>query len=748
MPGLFGTAPSMAPRARQTGWTPPLRAAAAAAERWLDDERDHLPLWLPVAVGGGISAWFLLAGPAQWAGFLLLALAAACACAMAPGGGRLPRAGVWLALALAFGCGIVWLRAEQARAPVLQRPLAARFTATVEAVEPQPARGLTRLTLAPDAAAGLPPRVRVNAKDETLPATVAIGARVALRARLMPPAPAAVPGAYDFARVAWFKGIGATGRALDPPVVLDPGRRTGGFRAWLGGLRNRLSAHIRASAPGAEGTIAAAFATGDQGAIPEPDADAMRQSGLAHLLSVSGLHVTAVVGGVMLLALRLLALSPRLALRAPLLPIAAGAGALAGIAYTFIAGAEVPTVRSCVAALLVLAGIVAGREAMTLRLVAAGALVVLLFRPEAIAGPSFQLSFAAVTAIIALHEHPRTQAWFGPTDGGRATRIARGFGSLLLTGLVVELALMPIGLFHFHRAGLYGAIANIVAIPLTTFVVMPLEALALALDMVGAGAPAWWLVGRSLALLLWIAHHVAGLPGAVTALPSMPRGAFALIVAGGLWVALWRTRARRLGWLPFAIGLGWALATPPPDLLITGDGRHMAVRGRGGHLALLRPRAGDYIRDMLGENAGAMAQADAVEALPGARCGADLCAFDIMRAGRRWRILATRSPYIVDVGEMARACAAADIVVSDRRLPRDCRPRWLKADRALLAETGGIAIALAVGRVETVADTARGHPWSSFAPLPPRTPRPRARSYAAKPGGSGAATGDARRDIP
>src|SRR6185369_11233097 len=112
-----------------------------------------------------------------------------------------------------------------------------------------------------------------------------------------------------------------------------------------------------------------------------------------------------------------------------------------------------PAVRSCAAALLVLIALSLGREAITLRLVAAGAFFVLLLWPEALAGPSFQLSFAAVTAIIALHEHPRVRGWFARREEGRGRRLARNLASLLLTGLVVEMALMPIGLFHFHKAG-------------------------------------------------------------------------------------------------------------------------------------------------------------------------------------------------------------------------------------------------------------------------------------------------------
>jgi competence protein ComEC len=586
-----------------------------------------------------------------------------------------------------------------------------RFEGRVEAVERLPARGLRRLLLAPIAAPGLPPRVRVNVPEADVPDRVEEGARVALRARLMPPAAPAVPGAYDFARAAWFRGIGATGRAIGPVALVAPAP-AGGVGRWWSGLRARLSTHIQSSLEGGEGGIANALATGDQGAIPEEDAEAMRRSGLAHLLSVSGLHVTAVVAGTILIVLRLLALSPRLALRAPLLLISGGAGALSGIGYTLLTGAEVPTVRSCIAALLVLGGIALGREAVTLRLVATGALIVLLFRPEALAGPSFQLSFAAVTAIVALHAHPRARRWFGASEGGRIARVARSLLGLLATGLAVEIALSPIALFHFHRAGLYGAIANIVAIPLTTFVIMPLEALALAFDAAGWGAPFWWLAGRALGLLLWIAHAVADAPGSVAALPSMPGGAFGLMVAGGLWLALWRTRVRRIGIVPLLAGAAWALATLPPDILITGDGRHLALRTPDGGFGLLRPRAGDYVRDLLGEAAGFQGEAPAIESLPGARCGADLCVADVGSAGRRWRLLATRSTYLVDIGEMNRACAAADIVVSDRRLPRTCRPRWLKADRTLLARTGGLAIRLDPPGVDSVAARVGRHPWA------------------------------------
>ncbi|NNC47891.1 MAG: ComEC/Rec2 family competence protein [Sphingomonas sp.] len=235
----------------------------------------------------------------------------------------------------------------------------------------------------------------------------------------------------------------------------------------------------------------------------------------------------------MLLSIKLMALWPALARRQNLILWSAAAGAIAGIGYTLLTGMQVPTVRACIAALLVLLGIALGRSALSLRLVAVGAVIILLIRPETIAGASFQLSFAAVTAIIALHAHPRVRGWLKPRDDGWQGRMWRSFLALVLTGLAVEITLMPLALYHFHKAGLFGVLANLIAIPLTTFVVMPALALAILFDIVGLGAPFWWVTGVSLDGLVSLAHLVGNAKGAVAMVPTMPTWAFALAVLGG-----------------------------------------------------------------------------------------------------------------------------------------------------------------------------------------------------------------------
>jgi competence protein ComEC len=686
-------------------WATILHRIGPALEARLEAERERIGLWLPVALGAGIAAWFALPAETHWIGFLLLMAGGMCAGALIGWNNRSGRMVVVGCGVMAAGVLLIWARAIWVAAPVLAAPVVTEFSAIVERAEPLPAKGQIRILALPQQRSDLPPRVRLTLRSEQA-ADLTDGETIGVRARLMPPPTASLPGGYDFAQRAWFDRIGAVG------TVLGDISRATAQRGATPPLRARLSAHIHDRIEGSPGGIAAALVTGDRGAISEADEEAMRRSGLAHLLSISGLHVTAVVGFAMFLTLRLLALNRRLALAGYVLSLAAAAGALAGGGYTLLAGAEVPTLRSFIAALLVLVAFLMGREALTLRLVAAGALIVLVWRPESLAGPSFQLSFAAVTAIIALHESRPMRAFLARRDETWLFRLGRGVAGLLITGLIVEVALAPIALFHFHKAGLYGALANVVAIPLTTFVIMPFEALALLFDTIGAGAPFWWITEQALRLLLWLAHAVADAPGAVATLPSFPPWGFGLAVFGGLWILLWQTRWRHAGFVPLAIGAATLLFQPRPDLLVTGDGRHIAAALPDGSYALLRDRAGDYIRDTMAEAAGTDMPLAALAGLGHVECNRDFCRWKQGRGRAQYVILASRGRDRIEGADMAAACAAADVVISDRWLPRECAGRWTTIDRDSLAASGGLALYL--GETPKAVATLKagdGHPW-------------------------------------
>lgn len=694
-------------------------------ERFLADAGFDRAPWLAVIFASGMLAWFALRSPAQWTASIGVCVIIA-SLAMGAWHGRQDRdrlrhAVVACSIVFAVGMAVIWTRSETVGAESIERPTLSRVQGFVLSRDDQPALDRLRLTMAVRDAEGAAGRkIRVNvpigtARDALTQhdkGALAEGAVVRMRVRLMPPASPMLPGGYDFARAAWFQGLAATGSIIGPLEIVDPAPQASG----LANLQRTLSTHVRSRVEGAPGTIAAAFASGDRGAISESDASAMRDAGLTHLLAISGLHVSAVIAAAYFVTIKLLSLWPTLALNIRLPVIAASVGALAGIGYTLLTGAQVPTVRSCAAAMLVLIAMAMGRDALSLRMVAIAAIFVLLLWPESVVGPSFQMSFSAVLAIVALHTSKPVKAFFAAREEPFYRRIGRNIAMLFLTGLIIEIALMPVVMFHFHRAGVYGAFANMFAIPLVTFVSMPMIAAGLVFDAVGLGAPMWWVVERSLEILLALAHLTAAQPGAVTLMPQMSWLAIAMFVVGSQWLALWNGPARAWGGIPILAGMAMVFVTPIPDILIGREGRHVGISvegedGEGRRLISLRTSRSTYSRDNLLELASVRADPIPLSQWPGARCSPEFCTMVLVRGGRAWSLLLSRNRVFVDEHVLADACRRADIVVADRYLPQSCQPRWLKADRDLLSRTGGLAINLDEGSVTSVADNQGEHGW-------------------------------------
>ena len=216
--------------------------------------------WLAVGFAAGIAAWFVLPGPPQW--WLALSLCALCATGAQLAWGRNGRR-VYIAMAataiggmVAGGLVVAWARSSVVGVAPIARPLTATIDGRVLQREEQPAEQRIRLVLATrEPESGRAIRVRVNLpQDHDLPG-LAEGAVIRVKARLMPPAPPMLPGAYDFARTAWFKGYAATGNLSGEVVLLQPGGQGG----WVARTQRALSAHVRANLDGSPGAIAAAL---------------------------------------------------------------------------------------------------------------------------------------------------------------------------------------------------------------------------------------------------------------------------------------------------------------------------------------------------------------------------------------------------------------------------------------------------------------------------------------------------------
>lgn len=545
-------------------------------------ERERWFLWLPVMLGCGIATYFLL--PVEpWQPVLRLGVAALALALLLVARHTLWRLPLIAALAVIAG---LWLAAERSAsvtAPVLQRMTGAIWLeGRILEVEPRDAGH--RLLLDHLAFGGLsepetPQRVRITLNRDG--AVLWPGDRIRLRVMLLPPPEPAMPGAFDFARYAWFRQIGAVGYAISTPEPLpstEPESWRDAALLSLSALRQDWTRRITAQTEGAGGAIAAALMTGVRGPIPDDVDAAFRDSGLAHILSISGLHLTLVAGLLFFLLRALLALNPRLALRYPIKKWAAVAALLGAAAYTLLSGAALPTLRALVMIALALVAVMLDRRAITLRAVAWAALLLLALWPDSLLDPGFQMSFAAVTALVATFEllSPKLMRW--RQHAGAVQLVLLWLLGTMAASLVAGLGSSFFAAYHFNRVADYALIANLLSAPLVDFLIMPLIVLAFLLMPLGLEALALTPMVWCIDLLILLARWVAGWPDAVGVVPAMPLWGLAAIALGGLWLCLWQRRWRWFGILGLLAGSlsPWTLA--PPDMLISGDGRLVAAR--------------------------------------------------------------------------------------------------------------------------------------------------------------------------
>ncbi len=579
---------------RRRSWR--VDGAASAARAWglacdaIAADQDRLVLWLPPLIGAGILVYVgLWSEPPLWAGGApCLASLLALLCAR-----RSRLAHALAAAALAVSLGFLAAQLSTRRMPpmpVLPRK-AALVSGQVGAVDLM-ADGRRRLTLSrvgialavppPDQDAAPPAptermlRIRLRPDDAT---RLVPGARVAVRALLRAPAPPSYPGGRDPQRDAFFGDLAGSGRALSAVAVLAPAGADGPG-PWLRRLRERIAARIQAVLPGPRGAVAATLLTGLSSAIPQSDRDAFAASGLAHLLAVAGLHLGIVMGLFLTLVRAGLAAWEWGALRLPCRQIAALAALAAGAGYMLLTGLHLPGLRALAMAAVAMLGLVIGRRAVSLRALGFAAAALLLCSPALILEVGYQMSFAAVLALLAGYEavRPLTVSLHRP---GWRPRIALHVFQLFFTSLVAGAASLPYAAFHFGRVQFYFVLANLVAVPLTAFWVLPQGMLALLAFPFRLDAPFLQAMGWGIDLILDLARLVAGFPAASLAVPAPPAWGLLVVSAGLIWLCLWRRPWRLLAVLPLALGCASPWLSAPPDLLVSGDAGLIAIREQG-----------------------------------------------------------------------------------------------------------------------------------------------------------------------
>ncbi|HLB06200.1 MAG TPA: ComEC/Rec2 family competence protein, partial [Alphaproteobacteria bacterium] len=691
-----------------------MRRAAARLASVLGAERERWFLWAPVAFGAGILVYFALpVEPPAWPAPLIAGAAAL--------GARLWRRHTASMLALfalalaAAGFTLVERRSDALADPVLRDEVGpGAVIGRIVAVAPRESGAvrllLDHVTIEDLATAQTPERVRVVVRAKERPHFVP-GQWVDLFAVLAPPSGPATPGAFDFARDAYFQRIGGMGFALGPPrlVAPPPGADPDGFLLWLNGLRQALAERILAVGALPESSVSAALLVGERGAIPDEVNRAMQNSGLAHLLSISGLHIGLFAGLIFLAVRAALAAVEAVALRHPIKKWAAAVALAAAFGYVLISGMSVPTQRSFLMAGLVLLAVVLDRTSISMRLIAWAALAVVAASPESILGPSFQMSFAATMALIATYEVLRAPLARWQGQGRLGTRALAYLAGVVLTTVVAGAATAPFSVYHFNRLADYSVLANLVAVPLTAFWVMPWGIAVFLLLPFGAESLALVPMNWGVAAILWTAREVAALGGAVTLVPAMPATALLLMVGGGLWLCLWRRRWRLIGVAGIALGVALVPAGDRPDILVSGDAKLLGVATADGGFALSSTRRARFEAEIWLRRYGIREPAPWPDAGPSedGRLSCDDLGCIYRAHGRTAALIAHEAALEED-------CTLADVVVSLVPVRGPCQAPvvidrfdlWRKGAHAVWLGDDGV-------RAQSSADAQGDRPWTT-----------------------------------
>ena len=529
-----------------------------------------------LAFGTGIALYFTPASePPQWVGqgaiiFVLFS---------APGAvfllWRVPLLGkIFLLLAaLIGGFALMTYRANTQDTLLLQRPLyGVPFQGCIVQIEPH--RRGARLTLSAVELAWVdspPARIRLTTRQDFQTGDCIMG-----RAGVLPPSGALHPGGYDFARHNFFQGLGASGFIMGTAQVLERSKEQSMSQHWnslWSGLRLSLVQSIRATLPPEQQALVIVFLTGQKGKLTDAELDAMRKSGLAHLLAISGLHM-GLLAGLLFGGIRFaLALWPTVAIQWPIKKISAACAIVGCFAFLKLIGGPVPAERAFIMTALALIAIILDRNPFSFRLVFIAALVILLHNPAVIVTASFQLSFTAVLALIGF-------SFAFSTSPRRTNRrgVLWWFCNLFLCSLVASLATLPFVAFHFQTLSLLGIPANMLAVPWTGFVIMPLVLLCFLTIPLGVGAPFLFLLAQALDGLMLLAEFFGGFSLSSFAVP-----AFDSLVLGGvilvlLWLVLVQGGLRWLGLLPLPLLVIGVITQPRPVVLIDAKAKLIAVQ--------------------------------------------------------------------------------------------------------------------------------------------------------------------------
>ena len=407
-------------------------------------------------------------------------------------------------------------------------------------------------------------KIRINITSK-LAAELSYGDRVKLKAKLFPLQASVLPGTYDFGFYMYMLGIEASGYALTNPEIID--NKKNFFNEYIQGLRQKIY-HRLIEALGVEcGNFAAAILIGETKAMPKEVAENMRNSGVAHILSVSGLHLSLVAMIFFVTSRMLLNCSNYLAYNTNIKVIAACISIIGSFLYLQISGGNIAATRAFIMTSIFIVAIMLGRTPYPLRSVMIAAFLILVFLPEYVFHPSFQLSFAAVLCLISGYEfYLRNKHILGKSKGVIASVKFYIFANIY-SSFLASIVTAPFVIYHFYKFASYSVLMNLVAVPLMSFFMMPLALLSVMLMPVSLDGFALKFLGFFISVVIDMAAYIVELPAAVLVTGHISPLSLLIFTFGFFWICLWQTRWRFAGLIIMTCSLLLMFPVKKPDFI-------------------------------------------------------------------------------------------------------------------------------------------------------------------------------------
>ena len=424
---------------------------------------------------------------------------------------------------------------------------------------------------------------------------------VEMIATLMPPMMPVMPHTYQFNRKYFYEGISAIGYANSSVFKIDCNKNISlvdKTSHLINKIRKNIVKKIYQEMHPNEAAVTAAILTGDRDGISQELNKTYQNSGLAHFLSISGLHMS-MVAAMAFFAIRLcISLIPALALKYNSKKMAAIFAIFISFVYLLISGAEIPAQRAFIMTFVVLLGVLFSRNAISIRMLSIAAIVVLLVSPYALISASFQMSFAAVLVLIAFYEK-FSSSIHKIFNGKSVLKIIIAYiAGLLISDFVASIATLPFAIYHFNKIAIYTTLGNFLAGPVIGLVIMPF--LLLALFLMPFGLYLWPLkiVGYGIKIVNDITTYVSNLPQAGYQVLSMPFWGLMLIVWGGLWLCLWQKKWRLWGVYPIIIGMLSVFTVSVPDVIYDATGKNIAVKDNYSNIVVMPNKSNSFLKQM------------------------------------------------------------------------------------------------------------------------------------------------------